>query len=230
MRLSFARRILLLFLLMILGLMLAGGLQHLLGMLSDNRVAVTRIGVVAQDLLAFILPAIIAALLITRLPAEFLLIKKWPDSRKLLLAIAGLCVMFPVVEAVNYLCRLIPWSQSVLALEQQAEANVALVCGPHTIPNLIVSILIVGMLTGLAEELFFRGALQQLLRTRPMNVHLAVWLAAIIFSLMHIQPVGFLPRAVLGAYFGYVSIWTGSLWTAVLCHALNNTIAILLLF
>lgn len=230
MKLSFTHRLLLLFLLMILGLVLAGGVQHLLAMITQNHVAVARIAVVAQDLLAFILPAVIAALLISPLPADFLMIKRLPEGRKLLLAIAGLCLLFPIVEAVNYLCRLIPWGESVMELEAQANATIALVCGFHSIPNLIISILIVGVLTGLAEELFFRGALQQILRTKPINAHLAVWLAAILFSLMHIQPVGFLPRAILGAYFGYVSIWTGSLWTAAICHAINNTVALYLLF
>lgn len=228
--LSFSQRVCLLFLMLILGLMLASGVQYLLGSLSDKEVLVTRIAVVAQDMLAFIIPAVGLAVLVTRLPAEFLMVKKFPSAKKLGLALVGLCALFPIVELINYLCALLPWGEGVQALEAQAEATTALVAGAHTVPNLLVSILIVGVLTGLAEELFFRGALQQVLLTKPMNKHLAVWIAAVLFSLMHIQPVGFIPRAILGAYFGYVSLWSDSLWTAAICHALNNIIALVLLF
>lgn len=228
--LTFPTRLALLAMLLILGLILAGGLALLLGKVSANAVAVARIAVVAQDLIAFIIPSVVLALLVTRLPAEFLMIKRFPRPRLLGLAILTLIAAFPAIEFINSLCEQLPWPASVLEAENAVAAQTATVLGPHDVPNLLVSILIVGVLTGLAEELFFRGALQQVLRTRPMSIHLAVWLAAILFSLMHGQMVGFIPRALLGAFLGYATVWTGSLWTAAICHALNNTAAILTLW
>ena len=53
--------------------------------------------------------------------------------------------------------------------------------------------------------------------------HFAVWTAAVIFSLLHFQFYGFVPRVLLGAFFGYAFLWSGSLWVPVIGHALNNS-------
>lgn len=224
--LSFFTRLVLLFLLFMLGLILTGGMQFLVMRLTDNAVAATRITMVMQDLLAFILPALITAMLITRLPADFLQLRKGPGAWPMVLFAGGLIVGLPLIEWTNALCEQLPWPQSVLDLEAAAESAAAAVIGPPTGANPLVAILIVGVLTGVAEELFFRGALQRILATRPMSVHAAVWLTAVIFSLMHGQPVGFVARTLLGAWFGYAAALTGSLWTAVILHALNNSLAV----
>ena len=43
---------------------------------------------------------------------------------------------------------------------------------------------------------------------------------------MHFQFYGFLPRLLLGAFFGYVVAWSGSLWIAIIVHALNNMMVV----
>lgn len=225
--LTFSTRLVLLFLLLILGMVLTGAFQFLLSRLTSDAVAATRIAIVVQDLLGFIIPALVTALLITRLPADFLLLRRAPGWAPLGWAAVALIAALPLIDGLNHLCEQQPWPQAVLDLEAQANAAAETVMGPHTGANLALSILIIGLLTGLAEELFFRGALQQIFITRPMPLHLAVWLAAFIFALMHGQMVGLLPRMLLGALFGYAAIYSGSLWTAVLLHALNNSIAVI---
>lgn len=227
--LTFATRLLLLALLLVLGLILTGVMGMVLEKVSDNIVAVARITVVIQELMAFIVPAVALALMITRLPAEFLMIKHLPSGRSMLWAALTLIVAFPAIEWTAALCAQLPWPEDVMRLERKAAETVTLILGPATGTNFAVSILIMAVLTGLAEELFFRGALMRTLQSRPMSLHAAVWIAAVIFSLMHGQMVGFVPRALIGAYFGYVALWTGSLWTAVICHALNNTCALIAL-
>lgn len=224
--LSFSQRIILLFALFVLGAMLTGGIQMLLGALSDNRLAVTRITVVCQDLLVFVLPALITALLLTRLPADLLGLRSFPRWLPMLGWLGATLVAQPVVEGLNYLCQQLPWPDAVLQLEAAANESIVALLGAPTAMNIIISLLILSLLTGLSEELFFRGALQNIFRTRPMSTHLAVWLTAIIFSLMHFQPVGFIPRLLLGALFGYASVRTNSTWTAVCCHILNNALAL----
>lgn len=225
--LTFSTRLALLAMLLIMGLLIASGAAHVISRTDADPTAAARISTVIQDLIGFIIPALILALLLTRLPADFLRITALPRGRFLLIAAATLLLAIPAIEYVNALCARLPWSSEVLNLEAQATQATATVLGPHTGANLILSILIVGILTGLAEELLFRGALMQTLLSRPMSTHLAVWLTAIIFSLMHAQMIGFIPRTLLGAFFGYSVILSGSLWTAVILHAINNTAAIL---
>lgn len=224
--LTFWQRILLLIALLILGLLLTEGLAALLGRFSDNTLAVSRITIVCQDLLAFVLPATVTALLITRLPADFLCVRSLPSGKMTLTALLTLIVSIPAIECINELCGMLPWPQSVLDLEAAVEAATKEILGPHTRLNLAIALMIMSVLTGLSEELFFRGAMQGLFRS-GMGPHLAIWLTALIFAAMHGQAVGMLPRTLLGAFFGYALLWSGSLWLPILCHMLNNALAVL---
>ena len=115
-------------------------------------------------------------------------------------------------------------ADSLLAMEAQADAMIAMLVGPHTVPNLIVGILIVGVFAGLSEEILFRGAFQRLLSTGVLSAHAAILTAAPVFSLVHMYILGLLPRMLLGAYFGYALVWGRSLWTPVILHAVNNSL------
>ena len=78
-----------------------------------------------------------------------------------------------------------------------------------TVGQLVVAIIAVGILTGMGEELIFRGSLQRLMTERGVNIHVAIWVTAVIFSAVHMQFYGFVPRLLLGAYFGYLAVWSG---------------------
>lgn len=225
--LTFSRRIWLLILLLVLGTILTGGFQSLLSISDIDQLAQIRISSVAQQLLMFMLPAVCTALFITRRPADFLEIKGFPRRRTLLAAMLTMIASIPAMNAIVELFELLPWSESIREAEANIESLSDQILG-HGIPNTIIALCIMAILPGLCEELFFRGALMNLFRTRPMSVHLSVWAAAIIFSAMHLQPIGFVPRMLLGAGFGYLTVWTGSLWTAIVCHTLNNAIVIVI--
>ena len=193
-----------------------------------------RIMAVVQDLLLFIMPAIVTALFCTRLPAKFLAIDSRPEGSD---AFIALCVLIAAIPAMNALIMWnhnleLPESMAGIAkwmhdAEESAQAGINAILGPHTVMNLIVSILIVGILAGFSEELFFRGAFQRLLTTGRVNPHLAIWIVAFVFSAIHMQFFGFFPRLLLGAFFGYLLLWSGSLWLPILLHVANNSIFIL---
>ncbi len=96
-----------------------------------------------------------------------------------------------------------------------------------TIGQLITIIFTVGILTGMGEELIFRGSIQRLMIERNINIHVAIWVSAFLFSAIHMQFFGFVPRMLLGAFFGYLAVWSGSMWLPILAHALNNSLAII---
>ena len=115
-------------------------------------------------------------------------------------------------------------SSATASVEDQVDNTIDLLMGGTGVKDLIFSILLIGVLTGISEELFFRGALQGLFASTKLNKHLAVWITAIIFSAMHFEVYGLLPRMLLGAFFGYLLWWTGSLWIPIFAHALNNSV------
>lgn len=79
-----------------------------------------------------------------------------------------------------------------------------------------------------AEEFFFRGFLFQALR-RSWGVWLAAPASGLIFGALHFQLDKLVPLAILGTALAFVLHRTRSLWPCILLHALNNTVAFVVL-
>lgn len=92
--------------------------------------------------------------------------------------------------------------------------------------SFIANLLVIAVLAGIVEEFFFRGCLQKIIEKIVVNKHAAVWIAAFIFSAIHLQFYGFFPRLLLGALLGYLFVWSGSIWLPVLAHVLNNALVV----
>ena len=110
-------------------------------------------------------------------------------------------------------------------LEETAQAATEKMLNVDTIGGLLSNLLIIALIPAVGEEMTFRGVLQQSL-TRKMNPHAAIILSAAIFSFIHFQFYGFLPRMFLGILLGYMFYITGSLWTSILMHFVNNGLVV----
>lgn len=99
-----------------------------------------------------------------------------------------------------------------------------------TIGSLVFDLLFIGLITATVEELLFRGCMQTIFLRWTKNYHAAVWITAIIFSAFHMEFYGFLPRVLLGALFGYFVVWSGSIWTSIFAHFVNNGTAVLITY
>ncbi len=114
-------------------------------------------------------------------------------------------------------------------LEETAKATTEKMLNVETIGGLLLNFIIIALIPAIGEEMTFRGVLQQSL-TRRMNPHVAIILSAAIFSFFHFQFYGFLPRMFLGILLGYMFYITGSLWTSILMHFVNNGSAVVLYY
>jgi len=94
--------------------------------------------------------------------------------------------------------------------------------------GLIYNILLIAIIPAIGEELLFRGVLQKLFIDWSKSKHWGIWIAAIIFSAIHLQFFGFLPRLFLGLFFGYLLEFTGSLWYPIIAHFINNFSGVML--
>ena len=191
-----------------------------------------RVGTVIQDVVMFIVPAIMVAMLYTRTPAKFLMVQKKPDVDTLLLVAATIVAMVPAMNCIVEWNKGMTLPESMAGMEawmRAAEENAGkmtlLIFGNWSAGAYIVALMIAGVLAGVSEEMYFRGTLQRLIATVPVNKHVAVWVTAVIFSAVHMQFYGFVPRMLLGAYFGYLAVWTECLWVPVVAHILNNSLA-----
>jgi membrane protease YdiL (CAAX protease family) len=88
--------------------------------------------------------------------------------------------------------------------------------------GMIYNLLFIGLLTAIVEEILFRGCFQTVFFRWTKNIHVAIWVTAILFSAFHQEFYGFLPRVMLGLLFGYFTAWSGSIWPAIWAHFVNN--------
>lgn len=193
-----------------------------------------RICAVIQDVIMFIIPAIITSMMVSRQPARLLCIDRFAPAGVQLLTLELLIVMIPAMNYVIHLNADMSLPAGMHELEQMmrdAEASAAhaveVLQGGTGIGDLVMSILIVGIMAGVSEELFFRAGLQRLLTTGGVGPHAAVWIVAAVFSLLHFQMFGFVPRMLLGALFGYLLVWSGSVWLPALAHVINNSLYVI---
>ena len=96
--------------------------------------------------------------------------------------------------------------------------------------QLLIALFVVTVLPALGEEILFRGVIQSKLYLELRNIHVAIWVSAAIFSAIHFQFYGFLPRMMLGALFGYLYYWSGNLWVAILAHFVNNGFVLVMMY
>jgi uncharacterized protein len=94
----------------------------------------------------------------------------------------------------------------------------------------LIGFIVIAILPSIGEELIFRGILQNKFHVYLKNIHVAVWLAALLFSGFHIQFYGFVPRLLLGGLFGYMYAWSGNLWFPIIGHFINNGFTITMLY
>ncbi len=196
-----------------------------------------------QTAALFLLPPLLMAFLWAKQPLEWLKLKS--ETRGYgLWAIFLMLMALPAINLVGYFNQQMSLPAFLEPLEQwmkTAEANAAHLTEQFlsvtTFDGLIINILLMALLPAVAEELTFRGVLQNLfevkdetLKKKGNRVHIAIWCSAILFSAIHMQFYGFLPRMLMGALFGYALVWTGSLWIPILMHFTNNAMAVILYF
>lgn len=99
-----------------------------------------------------------------------------------------------------------------------------------TIPALFYNLLLMAIIPGVGEELLFRGVLQRLFNRWFKNHHTAIIFTAVLFSAVHMQFYGFIPRMLLGVLLGYLLVWSGSLLAPMLAHFINNALAVIMYY
>ena len=96
--------------------------------------------------------------------------------------------------------------------------------------QLVVAIFVIAVLPAIGEEIVFRGLIQNEFYRATKNIHVAIWISAVLFSAIHLQFFGFVPRLLLGALFGYLYYWSGNLSLAILAHFVNNAASVIAMY
>jgi membrane protease YdiL (CAAX protease family) len=146
-----------------------------------------------------------------------------------ILGLAGILTIQVLVGWTAQLNAKIPLPDSLIRMEKEAEALTMLFLKSETVWILMINLFIIAIIPGVGEELFFRGFIQKTF-LRVLNPHVAIWVTAILFSAVHFQFMGFIPRMLLGAYLGYLAYYTGSILPSMLAHTFNNGMQVLMVY
>ncbi len=171
----------------------------------------------------FALPAVLVAWFTFR--------KQWPAAVGLsnrpnyfilLLGCLFIIAAFPPAQVLYEWNRALPLPDWMSDMEGQAEEMIRSLLIMESWDELVLNLVAIAIIPALGEELVFRGLVQRQIQRGSNNAHLAVWLSAALFSAIHLQFEGFLPRLFLGVALGYLLVWTQTLWVPILAHLLNN--------
>ncbi len=189
---------------------------------------------VIQSIGLFVVPPFILGLLYHGNIKEYLQINRSTRWQSYLLATLCLLMVIPVINSLGELNGQMKFPESLAGLEKwmrsmedSATLMVEKFMKVETISGLMFNIFMIAVLPALGEELMFRGVIQRIFSNWTKNYHWGIWITAFLFSAMHMQFYGFLPRMALGAMFGYLLVWTGTMWVPILAHFVNNTMGVL---
>lgn len=182
-----------------------------------------------SNLLPFAGTALLAFILVYR--------KQWRSAAGLRLktqsnSIATAAIFFvcalPFVGWLAYLNLQLPLPEWMQQNEDNTDLILKGVLNMPTVPEFILTFLTVAVTPAIGEELLLRGLVQRRI-FQPWfgNPHLAIWVAAVLFSAMHLEFAGFAPRLLLGVLLGYAYYWTRSLWVPIGLHLLFNGLQVI---
>ncbi|WP_411274099.1 CPBP family intramembrane glutamic endopeptidase [Daejeonella sp.] len=184
----------------------------------------------------FIVPALFFARLESQNWTAYLRLKEFP-SVLILITLLIMISSGPMLELSAELNRnmnlpyfLRDLEQWMLIKELEMSEMTKQLLTMNTPGVLIFNIFMLAIIPAVGEELIFRGCLQKIFAKWTGNKHVAIWVTAIIFSAIHVQFYGFLPRMLLGALFGYLLVWSRTIWIPILSHFINNAVAVITAF
>ncbi len=206
-------------------------LQHL-AQTGDN-VAVLRYMLILQAVSIFIAPSICIGMMLQKPDRAFFRFKKNVRPAVYLIAGAAIVAAMPFLNLIAEMNSLLidrimgagNWMAVAEASAKQLTESLLLTTDWV---NMLQNIVVMAALPAMAEELFFRGTIQELIERGTKNPHVAVIVTAVIFSALHIQFYGFIPRVAMGIFLGYLYIWFRSLWLPIAVHFVNNAAAVIL--
>lgn len=204
---------------------------------SFNNMPLLKYFQVVQAIGLFILPAILLSRIFAGNSSQYLKMNKIPESVNFFIVIIIMLAALPVINLFAELNSHIKFPGSMSGLQQfieQSSKNYQVASEMFlkeaSLPGMIVNVFIIALLPALGEELLFRGIVQRVLCNLFKNNHTGIFVAGFLFSFMHFEFYAFFPRWALGIMFGYLLLWSGSIWLPILAHFLNNSIAVITYF
>lgn len=194
-----------------------------------------RVGQICSQVVGFVLPPLFYAFLMKEKPINYLGFKKMP-----VVALLGVAAMFTVLPFNSMITE---WNESFTLPESMAkieesfrrtqdmaDALMDKLLSVDNLGGLMINILMIGLLAAVGEELLFRSVIQPFMIRICKNACVGILITSVLFSAMHFEFYGFIPRIILGIMLGYMFYITGSIWSSMLMHFVNNATIVVLYY
>lgn len=215
----------------------SGVLESMMGTgvsFSESNIPLLKYMQLWQSVGLFILPALLLAFVFSTSVLNYLKLNKRISAGGAVLAAFIVLVSSPLIAYVGILnaeMELPQWLSGIEQWMRQSEDQAGLLTEmfvkADSLGVLLYNIFLIALIPAIGEEFLFRGVVQRIFLDWTKNKHVAIWVSAFLFSALHLQFYGFIPRALLGAMFGYLFVWSGNLWLPVIAHFINNAVAVI---
>ncbi len=190
-----------------------------------------------QSIGIFIVPPFVAGYLYSENTYSYL---KLNNATSFVLLIISGILIFTILPIINFTADI----NSLLSLpdflsgletfikesERNAENITKLFLSVNTISGLFINLIIVAVIPAIGEELLFRGVIQKLFIEWFKNIHIGIIVTGLLFSAIHFQFYGFIPRALLGILFGYLFVWSKNIIIPIFAHFVNNATGVIVYY
>ena len=189
---------------------------------------------VVQFFALYIIPVFLFARFCDPKPTQYLGLTS-AKPLYIILGVAALIVALPFVDWTGTINQnLIPETTTIgkwmKASEESAAKQIGFMLKRNTVQDLFLNLVLVAVFAGIGEELLFRGVLQRLFIKLFKNPWAGILVTAFIFSAIHLQFYGFIPRFILGILLGLIYWYSGSLWPAIIAHFTYDALGVVLIW
>lgn len=202
-----------------------------------NRINVLKFIQFMSAFCTFVLPSFVIGKIFGNRATSYLSLNRTPDFSYYFFIVVFMLSVMPLMNVIidfNENLKFPEWmsglEERLRSKEDSSQSMIRLILSGDRYFDLLINIIVIAALPALGEELLFRGILQKYFTSVFKNPHFGILLSAVIFSAIHFQFFGFVPRFLLGALFGYLVYFSGSLWTAIWAHFFNNALAVTAMF
>ncbi len=156
-------------------------------------------------------------------------LKNWPSGMQFGYIFLAMLSFMPLMSLIGHWNESLQLPDNMQSLQRWMERSekesadlIKVIIMESSVSGFLYNIVILALIPAIGEELLFRGVLQKIMGRWLSNQHVVIWLVAIIFSAIHLQFFGFVPRMLLGAFFGYLYVWSKNIVLPIFGHFVNN--------
>lgn len=183
-----------------------------------------------SNLFMFLIPAALFAYLAHPQPGGYLGLRKPGKYMQLLLAILIMAGVAPFLSTIEHWLSYINFGEDARKSQESSNAIFSAFLTMPDTATFIKTFIILAIMPGFGEELFFRGILLRFAKKRSRSMVMPILFSAAVFSYAHANAYGYLSIFLAGALLATIYYITGSLWCSIAAHTFFNGSQVILAY